>query len=585
VGATHPSGSTFDARREDASAGFPGYGIRIRDAEGNLIAAPPRVEHDDHFPLQFLWPVDEQHPLLGVDLKTVSEFGALLQEALDKNHVVVTSPRRLQDELDSEPVFLVVQAIIHDVSPSNTLQTIPDRLVGFFIVAIGIDTLFSGALDPYPPGFHVQMYDVLPSSGWDFVCAYDADTRQSRLEPIVARKNRTPSGLVQMAALEVPGRTWMFEYLPNERFLRERLSQLPMVTLVFGLMLTGLLTIYANTLLGQQAKIQRLVDQRTSELQETNVHLQREMADRNKAEDALRESEWRFRSLVETTTDWIWEIDAQGCFTYSSPRVQDLLGFDVSEVLDTSRIDLLDPAHRPAADQQFREVVERRQPMLAVEQIFRHRDGRTVVMETNAVPILSAGGILSGYRGISRDVTARKQTEEDFAYERFLLNTLLDHSPDFIYFKDAHSRYIRISRALAEYLGTASAEDAVGRSDADFFDLQRSQQYLEDERQVMSSGHSVVDKEEEQAWADGSVTWVSTTKVPLRDAQEQVIGTFGISRDITDRKQAEAALQAAKEAAEAASRAKSDFLANMSHEIRTPLNAIIGMTELVLDTR
>jgi two-component system, sensor histidine kinase and response regulator len=126
--------------------------------------------------------------------------------------------------------------------------------------------------------------------------------------------------------------------------------------------------------------------------------------------------------------------------------------------------------------------------MLAVEQLFRHRDGRALVMETNAVPIVSADGVLSGYRGISRDVTARKRTEEDFAYERFLLNTLLDHSPDYIYFKDSDSRYIRISRALAEYLGTASAEDAVGRSDADFFDLQRSQQYLADERRVMSSG-------------------------------------------------------------------------------------------------
>ena len=93
-----------------------------------------------------------------------------------------------------------------------------------------------------------------------------------------------------------------------------------------------------------------------------------------------------------------------------------------------------------------------------------------------------------------------------------------------------------------------------------------------------------MDKEEEQAWPDGTTVWFSTTKVPLRDAEGKTIGTIGISRDISDRKRAELHMQAAKEAAEAASRAKSDFLANMSHEIRTPMNAIIGMTELVLDT-
>ena len=186
---------------------------------------------------------------------------------------------------------------------------------------------------------------------------------------------------------------------------------------------------------------------------------------------------------------------------------------------------------------------------------------------------------------LRREVADRTQAEKDLAYQRFLLATLTSHSPDYIYFKDAQSRFVRVSKALAEYLGLSDPSEAVGKTDSDFYEPARARQYLADEQEIMRTGKPIIDKEEEQPWPDGRVTWVSTTKVPLRSETGEVVGTFGISRDITDRKRAEHQMQIAKEAAEAASRAKSLFLANMSHEIRTPMNAVLGMTELVLDTQ
>ncbi len=170
-----------------------------------------------------------------------------------------------------------------------------------------------------------------------------------------------------------------------------------------------------------------------------------------------------------------------------------------------------------------------------------------------------------------------EEANEKFAVEHFLMNTLLAHSPDLIYFKDSDSRFLRISDTLARHLGVDSAEDLIQKSDSDVFEGDQSGEYLADELRIMSSGEPLIGKEERQVSSDGRTVWLSTTKAPLRTSDGEIVGIFGISRDITDTKKA-------KEAAEAANEAKSDFLAIMSHEIRTPMNAIIGMTELALES-
>ncbi len=135
--------------------------------------------------------------------------------------------------------------------------------------------------------------------------------------------------------------------------------------------------------------------------------------------------------------------------------------------------------------------------------------------------------------------TGRRQTEQALAYERNLLRTLIDNLPDYIYIKDIESRFVICNIATAHSMGMTKPEDLAGKTDFDFHPPEMAAQYYADEREIIRTGQPLINHEEPALDPTGNVRWYSAIKVPLRDNQGKIIGLVGISRDITERKQAE----------------------------------------------
>lgn len=146
-----------------------------------------------------------------------------------------------------------------------------------------------------------------------------------------------------------------------------------------------------------------------------------------------------------------------------------------------------------------------------------------------------------------RDLTEIKRQKELIEIEQWLLSTLMRNIPDSIYFKDMESKFIRVNKSTCEKFNVNSTEELIGKSDFDIFDEEHALPAFNDEQQIIKTKIPIVNKVEKEAWKDGKVSWVSTSKLPLIDSSGNVVGTFGLTRDITELKNAQDNLIAEKE--------------------------------------
>jgi PAS domain S-box-containing protein len=271
------------------------------------------------------------------------------------------------------------------------------------------------------------------------------------------------------------------------------------------------------------------------------------ITERKEAEKALRESEEAMRELFDDAPLPYHEIDRNGIVRRVNRTECNLLGVTAADMVGRPIWDFVVPQEREASRAAFARKMQGPDAPIPSERTFRASGGAEVVFQVHDRFIRDSAGRIAGLRSAMVDVTETKRLNVRLGTERQLLRALMDQSPDHIYFKDAQGRFILVNATMALFLGCGDPSQVAGKTDFDFFSPEHAEPAFQDEQDLIAERIPVVSKEEKESWPDGRETWASTTKLSLRDPSGKITGTFGISRDITERRRIEAALRASEE--------------------------------------
>jgi PAS domain S-box-containing protein len=340
-----------------------------------------------------------------------------------------------------------------------------------------------------------------------------------------------------------------------------------------------------SELVGAKGELEQLIERRSAELREATADLKNQASKRALAEQQAGRYQQHFLSLIENLPIHVIRKDIKGRFTFASPSFCELLGKPLEKILGKTDFDFYpaELAEKYRADDL--RVTEKLEVINDVE-VNQRADGQNTYVQVIKIPLLGKQGKVLGIQGIFWDVTARMQAEAQLRESEMRKRAILESAVDCIIFLDDKGVVVEVNRAALTTL-QCTREDVMGRALVDILVAPASRKRFRDSfSRYLGQGDvgSMLGRRVEvtmmRKTGERFIGEIATQPIPL-------MGSAGFAvflRDITQRKRQEQALRDAKNAAEAASQAKSLFVANMSHEIRTPLHTIIGTTDLLLDS-
>jgi PAS domain S-box-containing protein len=275
-----------------------------------------------------------------------------------------------------------------------------------------------------------------------------------------------------------------------------------------------------------------------------NAKLAQENAKLTQENARLAQERDLLQTLIDGLPDNIFIKDRQSRFLISNlAHVRTLGAAHPGEVIGKSDLDIFpaELANQYYGDEQA--LMESGQPLDREETVVNPRTDEKRWLQTTKVPLRDKDGKVVGLMGINRDITGLKQAEEALASAHRELEAMLDNIPDRIYFKDTQGRFVQCNRAVVKRVGVEDPKQVIGKTDFDFYPPEKAEEFRRDDQRVIQTGEPLLGKTERVTKPNGEITWSSVTKVPLRDKEGKIVGLVGISRDITDQKQAEEALR------------------------------------------
>jgi PAS domain S-box-containing protein len=307
----------------------------------------------------------------------------------------------------------------------------------------------------------------------------------------------------------------------------------------------------------------------------------KDITEHKQVDELLLESKLKYQNLIESTSDWVWEVDEDGRYTYVSSRIRDLLGYEPEEVVHMTHFDLMSPEEAKRVREKFATAVAQHVPIKSLENTILHKDGHPVILETSGAPFFDATGKFSGYRGIDRDITERKQAEIALRKSEARFQSIISAAPTGIGVV-VNRVLVEVNSHICEMTGRTK-DELVGKSARVLYPTQEEFEFVgrEKYRQIADRGIGTL----ETRWIkkDGSILNVFLSSSPIIPGDLSAGVTF-TATDITERKRAEKEREKLENHLRQSHKMEAigELAGGIAHDFNNILTAILGNINLAL---